>query len=90
MFKVERDDCNAVHRLPTDTFRNIVERLKKVFIHSEQPTAQWSLNVSAPPHVPNSVAPNQPLAVLLKVQGGVGQGQVIFEPVAIPHDIFRN
>ena len=60
------------HRLPTDTFRNITERLKKVFIHLAQPTAQWSINVAAPPHVPNSVAPNQPLGVLIKVQGGVG------------------
>ena len=77
------------HRLPTDTFRNIVERLKRVFIHSGQATAQWSVNVSVPAHVPNSVAPNEPLGVLMKVQGGVGTGQVIFERVAIPHGIFR-
>ena len=65
------------HCLPTDTFGNIIERLKKVFIHSAQPTAQWSVNVAAPPHVPNSVPPNQPLGVLIKVQGSVGQGQVL-------------
>ena len=45
--------------------------------------------MAAPPHVPNSVAPNQLLGVLIKVQGGVGQGQVLFKPVAITHEYFE-
>ena len=80
-----KTDCNSKlagilssYRLSTDTFRDIIECLKKVFIHSAQPTVQWSLDVAAPLHVPNSVAPNQPLGVLIKVQGGVGRGQVLF------------
>ena len=79
------------HRLPADTYRKIIIHLKDTFIYSGSPVASWSGNVSSPANIPNSLPPNRPLGALIKVQGGVGLGQVTFEDVTFGHQgIFRN
>ena len=77
------------HRLPADTYREIIERLKTVFIHANTTTAAWSVSVASSAQAPNSLPPNRPLGALIKVEGGVGLGQVTMEPVGIRHGVFR-
>ena len=77
------------HRLPADTYRAVIEHLHEVFVRANHPVARWSVNAAASTHDPNSFAPNRPLGSLIKVLGGVGQGQVTFERVAVSHGIFR-
>ena len=77
------------HRLPADTYRAIIERLKDLFVYQNTPLARWSINVASPAHVPNSLPPHRPLGALLKVVGGVGLGQVVMEPVLIQRGVFR-
>ena len=43
------------YRLPTDTFRNIIEHLKRVFIHWNQLTAQRSTNGATPAYICTSI-----------------------------------
>ena len=77
------------HRLPADTYRAVIEHLHEVFVRANHPVARWSVNAAASTHDPNSFAPNRPLGSLIKVLGGVGQGQATFERVAVSHGIFR-
>ena len=63
------------HRLPADTYRKITTHLKDTFIYSGSPVASWSINVSSPANIPNSLPPNEPLGALIKVQGGVVWGR---------------
>ena len=56
------------HRLSQDTYHHVVNRLKRVFVLDNTSVARWSVQVATPP--------NPPLASLLRVGGGVGQGQV--------------
>ena len=77
------------HRLPADTYRAVIEHLHEVFVRANHPVARWSVNAAASTHDPNSFSPNRPLGSLIKVLGGVGQGQVTFERVAVSHGIFR-
>ena len=77
------------HRLPADTFREILEVLHRVFISGNNPVAEWSCNVSASAAVRNSLPPNRPLGALIKVDGGLGLGQVTFERVAVTNGVFR-
>ena len=74
---------NLFHRLPADVYKDIVERLKTVFIFNNTPTATWSVNVAAPANTANSLPPNRPLGALIKVGGGVGLGHDLMEPVMI-------
>ena len=82
-----------LHRLPADTFREVLEVLYRVFIAGNNPihraVAQWSLKVAASAAIPNSLPPNRPLGALIKVVGGVGVGQVTFERVAVTGGIFH-
>ena len=74
------------HRLPADTYRAIIERLKDMFAYRNTALARWSVNVAAPAH---ALPPHRPLGALLKVVGGVGLGQVVMEPVLIQRGVFR-
>ena len=65
---------NLFHCLPANVYKDIVERLKTVFIFNNTLTATWSVNVAAPAHTANSLPPNRPLGALIKVGGGVGLG----------------
>ena len=69
------------HRLPQDTFFRIKTELLTALVTGGTTLSQWSLAVSAPPQ--------QPLGCLIKITGGVGQGQVCMELVAISHGIFK-
>ena len=40
----------AFHRFPADTFHSIVQHLKRVFIHLDNPVATWSVNVTTSAH----------------------------------------
>ena len=77
------------HRLPADTYRAIIERLKDMFAYRNTALARWSVNVATLAHAPGSLPPHRPLGALIKVVRGVGLGQVVMEPVLIQRGIFR-
>ena len=83
--------CNLFHRLPEDHFFNAKLKIEEAFVTGGSPTAQWSVNVSAPSGAANSLLPHSPLGTVLKVTGGVGVGigAVVFEVVHFPAGIFR-
>ena len=65
-----------LQRMSADTYYRVISHLEDVFAVSNTPTADWSVQVSSVVGVPNSLPPHRPLGFLIKVQGGVGQGQV--------------
>ena len=79
-----------LQRLPADTYRKVILRLGHVFAHGNTTTSRWAVRVSLGVGLPNTLPPHRPLGSLVKVQGGVGQGQLLMERVAESDGIFHN
>ena len=79
-----------LHRLPADTYWQVIQRLDHVFAYANTPTSEWSIRVSSSVLEPNALPPHRPLGCLIKVQGGVGQGQLLMEGVLQSLGIFHS
>ena len=78
-----------LQRLPADTYRKLILCLGNVFTHGNTPTSRWSVRVASGVHLPDTLPPHRPLGSLIKVQGGVGQGQLLMDRVVEYSGIFR-